>query len=520
MIVTEIIYITSFTAQCADIGKCHAGFRCSQEQAEPREPPEGMIKPTPYTYLRFWLCLWGDRTQTNMAENNMKGTTKPKGIGIAATVLLAALLIAAAIVPAVGASTPASESVRMDNEERPVLEFEGFTRMMVSGANTKSELGDQGITEPEELTIPISVKRFDLVTFNVADLRNQIRNGSVPLRIKGNSYDAELKRMEFDIQSVDNGIYSYKGTLKGVNDSKILLTISSRVVIAEVTIGDESIWVKPVEPRRRAKEGKPGLHIVYSSKDTELPTRHGKIDNGPVRLPNQTSTEEIRDLETLVRGSTTPIELLVATDNKFYEDEDDWEATAQGIIAEANNQFNRDDIDLHLFVVDYDESKRHDLSNDPDIKSEPLDTFKKHFPSSYLNSKSADLAIYLGGYDADGNCHGEAWSYPGGRHAWAQMVKDWYAGGWTYDGSPHGRRVTTIHELGHNFDADHQGSGGYNQAYDWWSWWNHYYTVMWGAYKGSNHKYEFSSDDYHGDSTHDNVRRISEIKGIVANYNT
>ena len=164
----------------------------------------------------------------------------------------------------------------MDNEERPILEFEDFTQMVISGVNTKSELGDQGIPEPEELTIPISVKRFDLVTFNVADLRNQIRNGSVPLRIKGNSYDSELKRMEFDIQSVDNGIYSYKGSLKGVNDSKILLTISSRVVIAEVTIGDESIWVKPVEPRRRAKEGKLGLHIVYSSKDTKLPTRYAK----------------------------------------------------------------------------------------------------------------------------------------------------------------------------------------------------------------------------------------------------
>lgn len=148
--------------------------------------------------------------------------------------------------------------------------------MVVSGANTKSELGAHGIPEPGELTIPISVKRFDLVTFNLTDLCNQIRNGSVSLHIRDNSYDAELKRMEFDIQSVDNGIYSYKGTLKGVNDSKILLTISSRVVIAEVTIGDESIWVKPVEPRKRVKEGKPGLHVVYSSKDTWL----------PVRLPN------------------------------------------------------------------------------------------------------------------------------------------------------------------------------------------------------------------------------------------
>ena len=193
------------------------------------------------------------------------------------TALAVILLLAGTlIVPAVCISTPASESVRMNNEERSVLEFEGFTQMVVSGANTKSELGAHGIPEPGELTIPISVKRFDLVTFNPTELCNQIRNGSVSLHIRGNSYDAELKRMEFDIRSVDNGIYSYKGTLKGVNDSKILLTISSRVVIAEVTIGDESIWVKPVEPRKRVKAGKPGLHVVYSSTDTML----------PVRLPN------------------------------------------------------------------------------------------------------------------------------------------------------------------------------------------------------------------------------------------
>jgi hypothetical protein len=43
-----------------------------------------------------------DRTQTIKEENNMKGTTKPKGIRIAATVLLAALLIAAVIVPVMG----------------------------------------------------------------------------------------------------------------------------------------------------------------------------------------------------------------------------------------------------------------------------------------------------------------------------------------------------------------------------------------------------------------------------------
>jgi len=49
---------------------------------------------------------------------------------------------------------------------------------------------------------------------------------------------------------------------------------------------------------------------------------------------------------------------------------------------------------------------------------------------------------------------------------------------------------------------------------------NHYYTVMWSTNKGSKSKYEFSSDDYNGDSTHDNARRINETKGVVANYNT
>ena len=42
-------------------------------------------------------------TQIIKEENNMKGTTKPKGIGIAATMLLAALLIAAVSAPAMGA---------------------------------------------------------------------------------------------------------------------------------------------------------------------------------------------------------------------------------------------------------------------------------------------------------------------------------------------------------------------------------------------------------------------------------
>ena len=130
----------------------------------------------------------------------------------------------------------------------------------------------------------------------------------------------------------------------------------------------------------------------------------------------------------------------------------------------------------------------------------------------------ADIAIYLGGYDADGNANGAAYPYPNGRYGWAQMVRDWYAGGWTYDGSDHGRRVVTIHEIGHMFDADHDNSGGFNQAYDWWSGLTHYYTVMWSTYEGNNGLYDFSSLGYNGDGTHDNARSIREAKDTVSNY--
>jgi len=44
-------------------------------------------------------------------EYNMKGTTKPKGIGIAATMLLAALLIAAVIVPVMACPCESRESI-------------------------------------------------------------------------------------------------------------------------------------------------------------------------------------------------------------------------------------------------------------------------------------------------------------------------------------------------------------------------------------------------------------------------
>ena len=55
---------------------------------------------------------------------------------------------------------------------------------------------------------------------------------------------------------------------------------------------------------------------------------------------------------------------------------------------------------------------------------------------------------------------------------------------------------------------------------DGWTGLNHYYTVMWSACKGSKSKHAFSSDDYYGNSTYNDARRLNETNGIVANHNT
>ncbi len=435
------------------------------------------------------------------------------GIG---TMLSALLLVSIMVVSMVGAQADNSNK-NASNESNHAFEFENVTKIVAQGVTSVSELETKGIQNPKELNIPPSIKKYDVVTFNQAELNSNIKK-TLQIHIKGKRYNVEMKRMNFE--NIDDGVDSYKGKLVGVANSEVILTTSDNAISGRVTVDNETFWIRPIEPRKRLENGKPPLHIIYSSKDIESPKTPATIDNGTMKASYTTKSKPAEQQNVIIQ-SNVQVNLLVGTDNQFYTDETNWVTTAQGIIAEANNQFGRTDMQVALNVVSYDASKRFDLSNNASITSQPLQTFVYYFNNQYLNSKSADIAIYLGGYDADGNNNGLAYSYPNGRHAWAQMVRDWYGGGWTYDGSDHGRRVTTIHEIGHMFGADHESAGGYTQAYSWWiSSYIQYYTVMWSTYMGANGQYEFSSSTYpyHGDSTHDNARKIRETKTTVGSY--
>ncbi|WP_054847603.1 hypothetical protein [Methanoculleus chikugoensis] len=100
------------------------------------------------------------------------------------------------------------------------------------------------------------------------------------------------------------------------------------------------------------------------------------------------------------------VNLLVVTDNQFYQDQDNWKTVAQDIVAEANRQFDRDDIRVTLCVMAYTDSKRVQLSNHSNITSNPVVAVQAIYPNTDLDLWAADIALYVGGYDADGSAQG------------------------------------------------------------------------------------------------------------------
>lgn len=447
-----------------------------------------------------------------------KNMNAKKGVR-ALSLLLVIALVGAMFVPAVSAENNESKM------EQHLL-IDGMTNINVLNAQKTEDLIASGIQSPEELTIPQIITKYDMITFDIPDIKNELENfESLDITIGNQKYSMKLTKADFS--KVKDNIESYYGTLNGIENSEIFLTISDTVIVGSISIDSETFYVKPVEPRKRVSSEKPVLHIIYSSNSVnqEKPI---KIDDGTLETPiikdtkelissNDGLSQESRSVDSTKQWTT--VNILITTDNQFYLDESDWKATAEDIINTANSQssFGRDDVQVSLCVVAYDDSKRMDLSNDPDITSEPLGTFYEHFDNNYLNARYADIALYLGGYNADGGSQGLAWGFGNGPYwgqwAWAQMVYD----DPFYTGTVHGRRCISIHELGHIFNADHENSAGTNRAYGWWDPLPKH-TVMWSDFIEAYNVYEYSSIDYHGEATRNNALAIRNAKSTVATY--
>jgi len=459
-------------------------------------------------------------------KTELKHMKRKTGLRALST-LLAVMLVSVVVVSAVSAQDATGAPAVGGGE--PALVVGDSMNVLIAGATSVSDIRASGIPEPEELNIPKGITRYDLVTFDHAALNKQVR-GVLPLRVHSKEYQAELHRMDFE--QIDDGIDSYEGVIVGVGGSDVLLTTGENALVGSVTFGNETFWITPVESRVRAEGEASPLHVIYSSRDIENPEKWSLIDYGTLTPPEgYTPTEVPENLESSMRelqDQYATVNLLVVTDNQFYQDQDNWKTVAQDIVAEANRQFDRDDIRVALCVMAYTDSRRVQLSNQPDILSKPVAAFERVYPNTDLDLWASDLALYVGGYDADGSAQGATYGYypDHHRHAWAQMVPDdiWYLG------TTHGRRCVSIHELGHLFDTGHQDLDpnrtipSYRRAYQWYQPFspplNLKNTVTYSYFNELMSTTEFSSDDYHGDADHDNARRIRETKWTVANYHS
>lgn len=384
--------------------------------------------------------------------------------------------------------------------------------------------------EKRDLKIPSSIKKYDLLTFDIPGMRKRLLNGDkITVRINGVPYIMDLHDSTGKAQGLDTVTRSYRGTLDSYKNGEIGFTIGEKSIAGRITIDGISYYFSTTSKTEKGKV----LHYVYSSKDVSPEGQPAKWDNdylGKKKIqalsPHDRVIAESKEnsLEQKMSASgPVDVRILVIPDNQFisYEQENgrNWQTAAQLIMDEANTQLGRDYIEVNLIPI-YDSSLASELSDDPQIIHTPLQTFINHVDESYLDQQSADLAIYLGGYDCiDENCVlGSTFGYDSNsRYAWAQMPDDPPS---NYDGTDHDRTVVVLHEIGHLFDADHQDATGQNEDY------NRAYqyndgitsqTVVWAPFYPSN-EYDYSSSIINGDAFHDNARRIHETRGIVSNY--
>ena len=436
-----------------------------------------------------------------------------KGMRVLSLLLVMALL-GAMFVPAVSAA----EENDKEYLSTPLIIFEGYTKQ-IDANQIKSDL-----------KIDNTIEKYDLVSFDIPEIRNEIfKKGELPVCIEGKQYSMILNELLVNDKGVNPETHSYNGYLKGVDNSNIVLTISESVFLASIIINGEEYCIDSLSAKDPSGDK---YHIEYMVKDIKIEGNylygiedylaHSTMSNDELKIRSEEAKIEEKEKAT---KSITYVRILVMTDAKWIYDEPDWQSKAQLIIAQANNQFGRSDIQLNL-IATYDSSKASELAADAqNLVQNPLDTFRGHVDVNYLNSKSADIAVYLGGYDCTnpdwgvGATYGYDDSNAGKRrYAWVQMADDPSP----YDPNIHDRTVATLHEIGHLFDADHQYlkpgqiQENYNRAYQWNSG-STTQSVVWAPILRST-SYEYSSNDYNGDYYHNNALRIYNTRNVVRDY--
>jgi len=382
-------------------------------------------------------------------------------------------------------------------------------------------------------------QEYELVTVNPSLFAADAGSGRpVAVDILGKEYLLDLKQVPAPIAEDakcivvnESGTFTadfpwiqcYSGTLTGDPESYAFFTVGDGVILGTIRQGNNSYTIDQVGTTEVGGVRKV-VHAIYNGStviDVKSPFAYDL--QVPVSLEE---VEKLEESEKTLRAqnpqpdprSVTTVTLCTAHDWQFRNAFPSPNYEMANMIAQMGSAFSPSDIDVGFQINAFCDigTVLGSTTNPYDL----LQVFGENIKPDRDYSDS-DIAVLFTGKELDGDTIGITYDVPGSSgHAYAvvQMVN----AGSTYQATFSQRCVNTAHEIGHVFGGKHQdstGSPSYARAYHWKDWgiWDRY-TAIWTPFMGDEAMLEFSSDTNHGDASHDNARRIYELKGTVAGY--
>lgn len=385
--------------------------------------------------------------------------------------------------------------------------------------------------------LPLS-QEYELVTVNPSLFAADASSGkSVAVNLLGKEYLLDLEPVPApvakDAKCVvvnESGTFildpplieCYVGTVSGDPESYAFFTVDNEVILGTIRTGDvsyviEQVGIVGVGSERRVVHA---IYDDYSVADVKEPLAHCGVvplERVASEIPAQLPSGAL-DVQSGTTATTT-VTMMAAHDHQFRNLFPSPNTEMANMIAQINTAFSPSDIGVSLQVNAY-----CDLGTT--LTAYNHESLLRDFSAenaALRDRMNSDIAVLFTGRDLDNEYIGAAYEYvpdPDGGYALVQMCSN----GGSYQATFSHRCINAAHEIGHLFGAGHEDSAApypsYAKAYHWTEWFIYdRYTALWSSFMGNDMCLEYSCDTRHGDaSLHDNARRISETKGVVAGY--
>jgi hypothetical protein len=256
---------------------------------------------------------------------------------------------------------------------------------------------------------------------------------------------------------------------------------------------------------------KPTSHFVNVIKSVQYPTptpAPTATTNTPNGKQSQQSENDIERIKPMgaTSDTTQTINFLVAYDTEFVNLGAQPAKRAETILNNAKPAFTTARVDFNIiqYYYAYGLTKTDSFG----LLNEFIETVQND-----RDRYNSDMGFLFTGKNLDDLVIGKSCEYNGDSgqaYGLTQMINE----GETYKGKDNAdhRKIVTAHELGHIFNANH------DNAYSWTESGSKKYTIMQAEWQGDNQRLEFSSSTNHGDSTHNNIQRIKDVKATVAGF--